>query len=201
MEKPETIQKMKENVLEQIKKMPADKQDKIKKEIDNMPEEEFLKFVSSSKNNCVFCSIIEGKTPTTKIEETKNVLAILELNPKSKGHTLILNKDHNGPVTDEMIEISKKISEKIIVTLKPKDVSVNEGKILGHTIIEIIPNYKEKVVGKRKVKSELEKVQEKILGLNKKTQKKNEPKKEVEKQKETQENKPTGLPYFSERIP
>ena len=54
--------------------------------------EEFIK-----KNNliqqdqqCIFCSIIEGKMPSFKIAESDSAIAILEINPISKGHTIII---------------------------------------------------------------------------------------------------------------
>lgn len=52
---------------------------------------------------CVFCKIIEGTIPSIKIYEDENTLAILDIFPAAKGHTLVLPKKHTT-VLPEMEE-------------------------------------------------------------------------------------------------
>jgi len=44
--------------------------------------------------DCIFCKIVKGDIPCTKVYEDKNVLAFSDINPISKGHTLIIPKNH-----------------------------------------------------------------------------------------------------------
>jgi histidine triad (HIT) family protein len=45
-------------------------------------------------NDCIFCQIIAGEIPGTKIYEDDKVLAILDINPVNIGHVLVMPKDH-----------------------------------------------------------------------------------------------------------
>ena len=43
---------------------------------------------------CIFCRIIQGEIPCTKIFENDQVLAFLDINPWSEGHSLLVPKGH-----------------------------------------------------------------------------------------------------------
>lgn len=45
-------------------------------------------------DDCVFCKIIDGQIPSHKVYEDENMIAILDANPVSKGHTLVIPKEH-----------------------------------------------------------------------------------------------------------
>jgi histidine triad (HIT) family protein len=44
--------------------------------------------------DCVFCRIIKGEIPCSKVYEGKDALAFLDLNPAAPGHALVLPKTH-----------------------------------------------------------------------------------------------------------
>jgi len=44
--------------------------------------------------NCIFCKIVEGVIPSTKIYENDHVLAFADISPATKGHTLLIPKRH-----------------------------------------------------------------------------------------------------------
>lgn len=44
--------------------------------------------------DCIFCKIIAGQIPCARIYEDDKVLAFLDINPMSEGHTLIIPKAH-----------------------------------------------------------------------------------------------------------
>ena len=45
-------------------------------------------------DNCIFCKIIKGDIPSSKVYEDDNILAFLDINPQSTGHTLVIPKYH-----------------------------------------------------------------------------------------------------------
>jgi len=45
-------------------------------------------------DDCIFCKIVAGKIPSAKVYEDENVIAILDINPVSEGHTLVISKNH-----------------------------------------------------------------------------------------------------------
>ena len=50
--------------------------------------------------DCIFCKIVEGKIPSLKIYEDDVILAFLDINPDSNGHTLIIPKKHQKDIND-----------------------------------------------------------------------------------------------------
>src|SRR3989344_9340298 len=79
----------------------------------------FLSFMVD--NNCIFCKIASGEIPSTKVYEDKNFIGILDANPRTEGHTLIIPKQHFKNFLDlpaslgnEMLEAIKKISADLI---------------------------------------------------------------------------------------
>ena len=47
-------------------------------------------------DDCVFCKMVAGEIPVTKIYEDEGVLAFLDIGPVSEGHTLVIPKKHVG---------------------------------------------------------------------------------------------------------
>ena len=50
--------------------------------------------------DCLFCKMVQGEIKTNKIYEDNNVLAFLDINPDSDGHTLIIPKKHFQDLDD-----------------------------------------------------------------------------------------------------
>jgi histidine triad (HIT) family protein len=56
-------------------------------------------------NDCIFCKIIRGELPCTKVFEDENTFAFLSTNPVSAGHTLVIPKQHCRNIFDASPEI------------------------------------------------------------------------------------------------
>ena len=50
--------------------------------------------------SCVFCAIVAGEAPAIRIYEDDDYLAILDIRPIVRGHTLVLPKKHTVDLTD-----------------------------------------------------------------------------------------------------
>jgi len=59
--------------------------------------------------DCIFCKIIKGEIPCSKVYEDKNVLAFLDISPVNKGHALVIPKKHYADFLDMPDEAVKQI--------------------------------------------------------------------------------------------
>ena len=103
--------------------------------------------------NCVFCQIINGNIPSYKIYEDENVLAILDISQATKGHTLVIAKEHYKNLYDidevlagNIFKVVPKIANAIKKAFNPigLNVIVNTEKPLQsvfHFHLHIIPRY------------------------------------------------------------
>lgn len=55
--------------------------------------------------DCIFCKIIRGELPSYKLYEDAHALAILDINPITRGHTLLLSKSHYETTKDTPVEV------------------------------------------------------------------------------------------------
>jgi histidine triad (HIT) family protein len=44
--------------------------------------------------NCIFCKIVEGSIPSTKVYEDSKLLAFNDINPRTPVHVIIIPKEH-----------------------------------------------------------------------------------------------------------
>ena len=50
--------------------------------------------------DCIFCKIIAGEIPSTKIYEDEQVLAFRDINPMAPTHIIVIPKDHVASAND-----------------------------------------------------------------------------------------------------
>lgn len=199
----EQAEQIKKQLLEQVEKnVPENQKEATRKQIQEMNEEqieEFLKQNNSGQQKCIFCSIAKNETKSYKIGENEKAIAILELNPISPGHTLIIPKDHipnSGNPPQEVQNLTKEIIELLKEKLGPKDVILGANEMFGHGIVNLVPVYNNETLEspkKQASESELKEIQEKIFA------RKEEPIKDAsEEEKEVITEKDTWLP---KRVP
>ncbi len=75
--------------------------------------------------DCIFCKIINGEISSYKVFEDDLVFAFLDINPLSKGHTLIIPKKHFVDILD----IDNKSLERVAVA--SKNLAIRYSKKLG----------------------------------------------------------------------
>lgn len=103
---------------------------------------------------CIFCDIIDGKIPSSKVYEDDNTLSFLDLSQTTYGHTLVIPKKHYDNVlqmrADEFAELMKtvqKVAKMLQEKLNYKGVNIlintNEeaGQTVKHAHVHIIPRY------------------------------------------------------------
>ena len=106
------------------------------------------------KDDCIFCKIANGEIPAATLYEDEMFRVILDLNPASKGHALILPKDHAAnlfelpeEVAEKALPLAKKIGGKLVKGLGADGFNVvqNNGECAGQTVfhfhMHLIPRY------------------------------------------------------------
>ena len=108
------------------------------------------------KDNCIFCKIAAGEIPSATIYEDEDFRVILDIEPASKGHALILPKEHYANLYELPDELAAKVlvvAKKVIAQMTEivgcdgYNVLQNNGEAAGQTVFHfhthLIPRYKE----------------------------------------------------------
>jgi len=100
--------------------------------------------------NCIFCKIVKGEIDSAKVWEDDKFLAILDVNPNTKGMTLVLPKQHYDSYVFDMpneayqklMLASKKVARILEKGLGVKRVAqISEGMGVNHVHIKLYPLY------------------------------------------------------------
>ncbi|MEK6820237.1 MAG: HIT domain-containing protein, partial [Nanoarchaeota archaeon] len=164
-------EKQKEQAKQEIRDMPAEKLEEfliknklIKTEKEQEPVDLSVLTKSAGKE-CIFCLISQGKIQSYKIDENKESVAVLEINPMSRGHVIIVPKKHlsSDKVPSLAFSLAKKTARKLKSKLKAEKVEISTSDVQGHAIINIIPIYKEMPKERKKAsEEELKNLHEKL---------------------------------------
>lgn len=107
-------------------------------------------------DNCIFCKIAAGDIPSATIYEDADFRVIMDIEPASKGHALILPKEHYANLYElpeelaaKALVVAKKVITKMtdIVGCDGYNVLQNNGTVAGQTVfhyhMHLIPRYEE----------------------------------------------------------
>lgn len=102
----------------------------------------------------VFCRIIDGELPSSKVYEDDDVLAILDISQTTRGHTLVMPKKHCTSFLDceaetlhKVFDVARRIGQAEVAVLGAKGVNVltNVGEMAGQSVphfhVHVIPRY------------------------------------------------------------
>ena len=176
----EQITQIKQQLIQQIETtFPEDKKQAAKQQVETMDGnqlEEFLKQnnlikegqPSIGKQQNVFRNIISGQIPSHKIDENKDALAVLEINPISKGHILVIPKKTTTSVEkipQSAFSLAKKISKRLKSKLTPKNVNNSSANVFEEFIINVFPVYENESLNSQRYhakETELQEIQKKL---------------------------------------
>ncbi len=104
--------------------------------------------------NDVFCRIIAGEIPSSKVYEDDDVLAILDVSQVSRGHTLVMPKKHYKSVLDcpapllhKVMDVAQRIgqAETLVFGASGINILTNAGEAAGQSVphfhVHVIPRY------------------------------------------------------------
>jgi histidine triad (HIT) family protein len=106
------------------------------------------------KDDCIFCKLANGDIPTNTIYEDSDFRVFLDAAPATKGHCLIVPKEHFDNLEELSDDVASKVfplAKKMMKLLKEKlgwdgfNVVQNNGEIAGQTVFHfhthLIPRY------------------------------------------------------------
>lgn len=102
--------------------------------------------------DCVFCGIVDGEVPSRSVYETDRVLAFLDVNPLTRGHTLVVPKAHHSRLKDLPTDVAGSLFEAVQALLTGVEsavdadattLAVNDGPAAGqevpHVHVHLVP--------------------------------------------------------------
>ncbi len=96
--------------------------------------------------SCVFCAIAAGEAPAIRIYEDDDYLGILDIRPFTRGHTLVLPKQHSVDLTDTspetlagMVTVGQRIARAARTTelADATNIAINDGRAAFQTVLHI----------------------------------------------------------------
>jgi diadenosine tetraphosphate (Ap4A) HIT family hydrolase len=96
--------------------------------------------------SCVFCAIVAGEAPAIRIFEDDDYLAILDIRPFTRGHTLVIPKHHTVDLTDTpadtlagMIAVGQRIARAARATqlADATNIAINDGRAAFQSVFHI----------------------------------------------------------------
>ena len=105
-------------------------------------------------SDCIFCKIVAGEIPASKVYEDDHFLAFLDISQVTPGHTLVIPKRHARNLlemtpdeTADLFNIVSRVTKKVESATQPQGMNIisNMEEIAGqsvfHTHVHILPRY------------------------------------------------------------
>lgn len=93
--------------------------------------------------DCIFCKILLGEIPSYTVYQNDDTLAFLDINPNTRGHTLVIPKKHAPDITDmddkdiaSVFRTVRKVVSGLQAAINPEgfNLVVNHGEVAGQVI-------------------------------------------------------------------
>ena len=106
--------------------------------------------------NCIFCAIISGNLPSSKVYEDNVCVAFMDIQPVNPGHVLVVPKNHVTDLSDlrpdtriHIFQIAQQVAQKLPdsnLRCEGINLILAHGEVAGqevfHVHLHIIPRYK-----------------------------------------------------------
>jgi histidine triad (HIT) family protein len=107
-----------------------------------------------SDPDCIFCKIVAGEIPSHKIDEDDKTLAFMDINPWTKGHSLVIPKEHSRNIYDADPEdlaathrTAQRLAQRMRDRLQCEGINIVQSsepvamQTVFHTHVHVIPRY------------------------------------------------------------
>ncbi|MSS74800.1 HIT family protein [Candidatus Pacearchaeota archaeon] len=153
---PEQQDEIRSQLREQVAQLPDEKKAQAYKQIEALSPEALEELVKQSEERettaeegqgSIFRKIVTGKIPSQVIADLPEGVAVLDINPVSPGHTLLIPRTAITKATKmptALFKRAKQIGLTITKNLKASSIELATQELFGEAVIHIIPSYKEK---------------------------------------------------------
>lgn len=198
----EQIKSIKQQLLQQISRLPSQQQQQAKAYIESMNGDQLQEFLVQNqlvnpeqlkgkekklaKTECVFCSISNKTIPSLVIYEDKDYICVLEIKPFAKGHSILIPKKHIKETKDipsRAFSIANKIGKQITRKLKAESFHITTTSEVNHAIINIIPAYKNQPLSFERQQTSQQELQDNAMKIGKMEKRKKSDIKKEKKEK------------------
>ncbi|MDP3940508.1 MAG: HIT family protein [Deltaproteobacteria bacterium] len=107
-----------------------------------------------AEGHCVFCKIVRGELPSMKLYEDERTLCFMDINPATRGHSLVVPKAHRENIYEmseaecaDVMNVTKRVADAVRKTLEPDGLNLLQANGLQafqtvfHFHMHIIPRY------------------------------------------------------------
>lgn len=104
--------------------------------------------------DCIFCKIVAGRIPCTRVYEDEKALAFMDISPLNKGHLLVIPKEHFGNIMDidpdlygRLSGIVCRLSKAVKDALNPDGINVLQlngeaaNQVVPHLHMHLVPRW------------------------------------------------------------
>ncbi|MCL4398681.1 MAG: HIT domain-containing protein [Candidatus Parvarchaeota archaeon] len=111
------------------------------------------------EEKCVFCMIASKKVPAKEVYEDQMIMGVLDINPASKGHVIMIPKKHYNNIYEipqdeflQYVSVARAVGYAILLSLAPNNVEMlytkelTKGSITPHALIHLIPRYNDDTI-------------------------------------------------------
>ncbi|MDR0548429.1 MAG: HIT family protein [Deltaproteobacteria bacterium] len=106
----------------------------------------------ASMGDCIFCDIVMGRIPSIRVYEDENFIALMDINPLTPGHLLIVSREHYATTLDapdellaKALPLAKKLAEAAMLGVGAPafNIFVNSGpesgQVVPHWHLHVVP--------------------------------------------------------------
>ena len=197
----EQIKELRSQLFSQIQHLPPEKKEAAQAQINSLSPEALESMLKQQSENNIFRSIVSGKIEAVKIGENSEAIAVLDINPISQGHTLIIPKkpvSNQKDIPKQAFTLAESLSSKLISNIKAKETKAITDSQFGESIIHLIPIYDSQLdlssPRSKSTKTDLEKIKQSFEAI------KIEKKLEIIKKKKPRGKKPSPI-KLNRKIP
>ena len=107
-------------------------------------------------DDCIFCAIVSGDAPATKVDEDEHTIAFMDIHPWTRGHALVIPREHHTNLYDipedqlaAVHNAAKRLAIKVRDTLDADGVNVLQSteraawQTVFHFHVHVIPRYED----------------------------------------------------------
>lgn len=105
-------------------------------------------------DTCIFCKIVAGKIPSTRLHEDEKAIVFLDINQSARGHLLVVPRAHagvwhelDGETAAHLAQLALRLAPSVLRSMKADgyNLVVNNGEAAGqevmHVHLHLIPRW------------------------------------------------------------